>query len=517
MEDYLIPSERWQADRAAILERAELSTFDESEIALHQLANRLDDQYNEVNRRILDDGNKHIVFRKNGSFVLATPELDESEQSEPLHGVFPENRYVSLLEVLSTVNRASGFLDEFRHWQIKHVKARPHEKTFLAGILGYGCFIGTRKIARISNSINAAELENTVNWYFGLDNIHAANDRILAFMDRLGLPGDNRRNDDVVHTSSDGQKFEVAVDSLNANYSFKYFGQGKGVSAVNFIDERHFLFHSTIISLSKREAAYVIDGVLHNDVVKSDVHSTDTHGYTEVVFGVMHMLGFTYAPRLKGLKHQQRYAFPNVKRKHYEDEGFEILPDGYINIKIIEDQWEDILRFVATIKLKETTASQLFRRLNSYSNQHPLYKALKEFGKIAKSIFILQYIDDVEFRQTIEKQLNKSESSNKVSWAVAFGSNQEFLHGERVEQEIAKSCRRLIKNAIVCWNYLYLSQRISDAPSPERRQQIVAAVTNGSVFTWQHVNLHGEYDFSEEKLEDSVALQVSKILDLNVS
>ena len=66
-----------------------------------------------------------------------------------------------------------------------------------------------------------------------------------------------------------------------------------------------------------------------------------------------------------------------------------------------------ILRFVATIKLKQTTASQLFKRLNSYSNQHPLYQALKEFGRIIKTLFILRYIDDVKLRRSIEKQLNK--------------------------------------------------------------------------------------------------------------
>jgi hypothetical protein len=32
-------------------------------------------------------------------------------------------------------------------------------------------------------------------------------------------------------------------------------------------------------------APYVIDGLMHNDVVKSDVHSTDTHGYSEMIFG----------------------------------------------------------------------------------------------------------------------------------------------------------------------------------------------------------------------------------------
>jgi hypothetical protein len=51
-------------------------------------------------------------------------------------------------------------------------------------------------------------------------------------------------------------------------------------------------------------------------------------------------------------------------------------------------QWDEILRLIATIKLKEVTASDLFRRLNSYSKQHALYQALKAFGRVSKSLFI---------------------------------------------------------------------------------------------------------------------------------
>ena len=91
-----------------------------------------------------------------------------------------------------------------------------------------------------------------------------------------------------------------------------------------------------------------------------------------------------------------------------------------------------------------------------------LYEAIKEFGKILKFEFILRYIADVDFRQAIEKQMNKIESSNRFSRAVSFGGSHEFLRGEKTEQEIAEGCRRLIKNAIVCWNYLYISQKIAD-------------------------------------------------------
>jgi hypothetical protein len=213
---------------------------------------------------------------------VRTPKEDDRD-TESLGSFFPEDRYISLLEVLATVNHHSRFLDAFQHWQVKYTKQRPPERVFLAGIVGYGCQIGTGKVARISSQISGSELERTINWYFSRDNVAEANDKILALMDQLALPQLYRRHEDQLHTSSDGQKVEVGVDSLNANYSYKYFGQSKGASAYTFIDERHFLFHSTVISSPEKEAAYVIDGLMHNDVVRSDIHSTDTGGYTEIL------------------------------------------------------------------------------------------------------------------------------------------------------------------------------------------------------------------------------------------
>jgi TnpA family transposase len=175
---------------------------------------------------------------------------------------------------------------------------------------------------------------------------------------------------------------------------------------------------------AEREAAYVIDGLMHNDVVQSDIHSTDTHGYSEMIFGVTHMLGISFAPRIKSFQKQNLYSFESPSALKVL--GYHVLPTETINLKLISEQWDQILRFIATIKLKENTASQLFRRLSSYSKQHPLYRALKQFGRIIKTLFLLRYIDDVELRQTIEKQLNKLESSNKFGKAVFHGNNQEF-------------------------------------------------------------------------------------------
>ena len=82
------------------------------------------------------------------------------------------------------------------------------------------------------------------------------NDRVAAAMERMDLPQIYRKSQKTLHTSSDGQKFEVRQPSLNASHSFKYFGQGQGVSAYTFIDERNLLWYSLVFSASERESAY---------------------------------------------------------------------------------------------------------------------------------------------------------------------------------------------------------------------------------------------------------------------
>jgi TnpA family transposase len=509
LDDYLIPKHDWETHRDVYLKRADLTEYAHCQHTLHALATQLDQQYHQTNKRILAGGNPHVYFRKDGSFYVRTPKTEE-EDSEPLLSILPQKRYISLLEVLATINRFTNFLSAFEPWRINYARAKPPDRTFFAGIIGYGCFIGTHKIASISSGIAESELVSTINGYFMLDNIHSANDRVIQFMEQLALPEVYRQQGELLHTSSDGLKFEVAEDCLHARYLFKYFGADEGVSAYTFIDMRNFLYHSLIISSAEHEAHYVIDGVMHNDVVKSEIHSTDTGGYSEILFGAMHLLGFAFAPRIKNFAKCKLYAFN--KRREYQLKGYKILPSAYIKEELIAPQWDEILRFIATIKLKEATASQLFRRLNSYSRQHPLYTALKEFGKIPKSDFLLRYIDILQLRQMVEKQLNKGENANKFSRAVSFGNNQEFLSGEKIEQEIAEGCRRLIKNAIICWNYLYFTQKIIEAESEELKQELLTGIRNGSVVTWQHINLHGEYNFSDEKLQDSVGLNAPEIL-----
>jgi hypothetical protein len=312
LDDYLISRKRWEQEREMLLERAGLAEFADPRATLADLDTRLFEQYQRTNRHLHAGSNPFASVTASGSLRLRTPKRDDQEPP-PVPRLFPEKHYIALSEVLATVDRHSGFLAGFQHWRQRYHRPRPAKRTFFAGIAALGCDIGTGKILRISREINAAELENTVNWYFYPEGLHEVNDTLLRFMDRLELPQVYRRSPDRLHTSSDGQKFEVRADSLNANYSFKYFGKGKGVSIYSFIDERHLLFYSTVISAAERESAYVIDGLMHNDVVESDIHSTDTHGYTEAIFGAMHLLGFSYAPRIKNLKRQRLSVFKGRK------------------------------------------------------------------------------------------------------------------------------------------------------------------------------------------------------------
>lgn len=513
-EDYLIPQDIWNTQKTEMLARAGLTEFIDFQTVAANLNQILSPQYQATNENINTGKNKFVQINPDGNLIVSTPKTEDHEITDPISTLFPQNRFIPLFEVLTTVNKSTNFMDNFEHWQIKYNREKPPEKTFFAGIMGYGCNLGIRKIAKISNNINTNELETTVNWYFAEDNLIRANDTILKFMDQLQLPKVFQKNEDITHTSSDGQKFNIGVDSLNANYFYKYHGKDKGVSVYSFLDDKHRLPYSIVISSADRESAFVIDGLMHNEVVKSDIHSTDTHGYSEMIFGVTHLLGISYAPRIKNFKKQRLYSFDNPAS--YKDRGYKIFPDGKINSELIADNWDNILRLIATIKLKETTASQLFRRLSSYSQQHPLYRAIKEFGKIPKSIFLLKYIDDVELRQDIEKQLNKHENSNKFAKAVFHGNNQEFQQETKEEQLIAEGCKRLIQNAIICWNYLYLSQLLCNTKTEEEKSNLVQTIKNGSVIAWQHINLQGEYDFSEEILKNSLEFKLPELLELSI-
>lgn len=510
--DYLINMEEYHQFKADYLKQHHMESLHTHENILKDLKGEVDGIYRSVNSNIVKGINSFFHARGDGSYMVHTPKLEKKEEDEGIGIYLPKEKFTPLIDVLRQIDRLSIYSAKFLHHTRTLHHRSPKSNALYASIIGYGCNISIPKMAKISKGISAHDIDHIRTWYLSPDMLQEANDAVLAFTESLDVPMLFRSNPHKNHTASDGQKFNLSVDSLNSGHSFKYFGLGRGSTRYTFSDESGRLFYTTVINASEREAAYVIDGLMHQEVIQSDIHSTDTFGYSEIIFALTHLLGFMFAPRIKNFKDQQLYAFE--PKKLYRDNGYTLLPVKQINSQIIEEQWEQILRLVLTIKERRVSASQLLKRLTSYSRKHKLYQALREFGRIIKTRFLLTYIDDVSLRQQIEKQLNKVENANKFSRAVFFGNSGEYFYATKEEQDIASNALRLIQNSIICWNYLYFSNLLTKEKDPEQQSKIVNALKNGSIVHWQHINFYGEYDFTEKPIEDEFDIEAIKALSV---
>jgi hypothetical protein len=120
-------------------------------------------------------------------------------------------------------------------------------------------------------------------------------------------------------------------------------------------------------------------------------------------------------------------------------------------------------------------------------------------------------------RQAIEKQLNKAEQANKFAKAVFFDHSHEFMVGTKEEQDTASACKRLIQNAIICWNYMYMSQMIVDSKDAEERKRLIEIMRMKMAIAWRHINFLGEYDFTSKVKTKTVTFDTAKIRALRVS
>jgi hypothetical protein len=125
------------------------------------------------------------------------------EDAPPPRALFPGPGLVSLHEVLHTVQHACRFTDCLEHWSPCNRPPRPAERVFFAGLMAYGCNLGLTRMAHATKHVALAPLENTVNWYFSLENLRRANDAVIVLTGKLPVSRLFQRHPEVVHTSSD--------------------------------------------------------------------------------------------------------------------------------------------------------------------------------------------------------------------------------------------------------------------------------------------------------------------------
>ena len=80
-----------------------------------------------------------------------------------------------------------------------------------------------------------------------------------------------------------------------------------------------------------------------------------------------------------------------------------------------------------------------------------------------------------------------------------------FLHHKK--NKIANNCKRLIQNAVILWNYLYIDKKLQEARSQSQKDEIIEAIRNSSIVHWSHINFFGTYDFT--KVDKKVNAMIS--------
>ncbi len=247
IDAYLIKEKYWQENKRILLEKLGLCAFMDIEQVLVALKNTLDKQYWDVNERIVQGSNRYVTLKKESGFSLYTPPIDKPDY-ESIAMMIGKDTYVPVLQIMAEINRHTQFVTHFKHHKMKGAKGFPESEIFYAGIFGLGSHIGLHKLANTAVGINFNTLSNTVNWYFSLENLYTVNQCLIELMNKLWLPQKFKREKDLLHSSSDGKKECVSAESLNTNYSFKYFGNGSGASVYRFIDERGIFFYSNLNS-----------------------------------------------------------------------------------------------------------------------------------------------------------------------------------------------------------------------------------------------------------------------------
>lgn len=242
-----------------------------------------------------------------------------------------------------------------------------------------------------------------------------------------------------------------------------------------------------------RDATHVLDGLLyHESDLQIEEHYTDTAGFTDHVFGLMQLLGFRFAPRIRYLKDKNLYVPDDIKAYP----TLASLIGGGINVKHIHKEWDDVLRLAASIKQGTVTASLMLRKLGSYPRQNGLAMALRELGRIERTLFTLDWLQNVELRRRVQVGLNKGEAKNALARAVFFNRLGELRDRSFENQRYRPSGLNLVVAAIVLWNTVYLERAIQ---ALRARGQLIDdnLLQHLSPLGWEHINLTGDYTWQQ--------------------
>ncbi len=491
--DYLIPLNRWNKHKERILTELDLPTL---MVPIQQTLNEfkitLEEKIQHVNQRILAKENKDIKITGQGDKVKWTLpyKRDEEEENHQFYQAIPT---IGIASLLSYVHRKTGFLDGFSHVLDRYVKGTKDEKTVLACIVALGTNMSLGRMGEISD-VDVQDLQTTYRNFFRLETLKEANDLIANATAKLSIFRHYDIETDVLHSSSDGQRFETQRNTINARHASKYFGLKKGISALTLIGN-HVPINAKVIGTHEHESYFVFDLLYNNTTdIDPDRHSVDTHGTNQVNFWILHAFGYQFAPRYRNFSSKTDSIVGFQLPNHYDD-NFLVKPARKVNEELIIEEWPHIQHIMASLGQKETTQSAIVRKLSSYARQNRTKKALWELDNICRSIYLLNYLDDKPLRKHVTKALNRGEAYHRLKKAIAHVNSGKLRVKSEVEQHIIHECTRLIANAIIYFNAELLSGLIDGhSASSTLTAEHVKKI---SPVAWQHINFYGRFEFND--------------------
>jgi TnpA family transposase len=489
-EDDLISAERWKEKDAVLREIGSpvlLAPIEETLATLHA---ELEEKYERVNRRIENGENKHIKITGTGDkrrWSLVYP-TEEEPINSPFYGHLPG---IGVADLLRFVAEKSGFLSAFTHVLGRYVKQEADPRHILGCVVAMGTNMGLWKMAEVSG-LGYSALVTTARNFLRAETLHTGNDEIANTTAKLSM-FDQYDIGDLKHSSSDGQRIETQIHTINARYGSKYFGLKKGVSAYTLV-ANHVPCNARIIGTHEHESHFVFD-ILHNNTtdIRPERHSTDTHGGNQVNFFLLFCDSYQFAPRYRDLHKKMASLIGFQHPNHYAH--YLIKPARKTFDALIVKEWPNIQRILASLAQKDVTQATVVRKLSSYARQNQTKKGLWELDNILRSIYILDFIDDPGLRQSVQKSLNRGEAYHRMRRAISYVNSGKFRVKTEAEQQIWNECSRLIANAIIYYNTLLLS-RVYEQKLAAGDLEAVKVLKSTSPVAWRDVNLIGNFDFT---------------------
>ena len=391
---------------------------------------------------------------------------------------------IRITDLLLEVDDAIGFTEAFTH--IRTGAPCKDRIGLLTVLLAEGLNLGLSKISEASDTHTYFQLSSLSNWYIEGDALTRALAMVIEAQSALPMAQFWGAG---ITASSDGQFFPAARQGEAMNLINAKYGTEPGLKAYTHVSDQFGPFATQTIPATVNEAPYILDGLLMNAPgCKIKEQYADTGGFTDHVFAVTALLGFQFIPRIRDLPSKRLYVFDPANTPK-ELKG---LIGGKIRENIIIANWPDILRSAATMVAGVMPPSQLLRKLAAYPRQHALAEALKEIGRVERTLFIIEWALDADMQRRAQIGLNKGEAHHALKNALRIGRQGEIRDRTAEAQHFRMAGLNLLATIIIYWNTKHLGQAVTRRKG-EGLDSPAHLLAHISPLGWAHILLTGEY------------------------